>query len=96
LDSVIKELNERGFTDDDIEKLKPVILLERALMPKKLVSLRKALKHSEVGLKGCDEVDEIFAYHEHFKPQDATVDWLLELVKMLVIGKDLVYFIATF
>lgn len=82
LDGVIKELNEKGFTDADIEKLKPVILLE-GTNAEKLVSLRKALKGSEVGLKGCDEIDEIFAYHEHFKLQKATVELDITLARGL-------------
>src|SRR6201996_9614940 len=57
LDGVIKELLEKGFTPHDIEKLKPVILLQGS-NEEKLVSLRKALKDSETGLKGCDEIEE--------------------------------------
>jgi histidyl-tRNA synthetase len=82
LDGVIKELNEKGFTDSDIEKLKPVILLQGSNQ-EKLASLRKALKHSEVGLKGCDEVEEIFAYHGHFKLQKATVELDITLARGL-------------
>ncbi len=82
LDGVIKELHEKGFTDTDIEKLKPVILLEGS-NEEKLSSLRKALKHSEIGLKGCDEIAEIFAYHEHFKLLNATVELDITLARGL-------------
>ncbi|MEO6981159.1 MAG: histidine--tRNA ligase [Mucilaginibacter sp.] len=61
LDGVIKELMERGFTADDIEKIKPVILLEGS-NTEKLASLRKALANSATGLKGCDEIEEVFNY----------------------------------
>src|SRR6202000_800125 len=54
LDGVIKELLEKGFSQEDIEKLKPVILLEGS-NAEKLSELRKALKDSATGLKGCDE-----------------------------------------
>jgi len=61
LDGVIKELMERGFTADDIEKIKPVILLGGS-NDEKLASLRGALANSPTGLKGCDEIEEVFNY----------------------------------
>jgi histidyl-tRNA synthetase len=61
LDGVIKELLERGFTNADIEKIKPVILLE-GTNEAKLASLRDALAKSEIGLKGCDEVETVLNY----------------------------------
>ncbi|MEO6630240.1 MAG: histidine--tRNA ligase [Mucilaginibacter sp.] len=61
LDGVINELMERGFTAHDIEKIKPVILLEGS-NTEKLASLRKALANSAAGLKGCDEIEEVFHY----------------------------------
>jgi len=61
LDGVIKELLERGFTQADIEKIKPVILLQGS-NEIKLRSLRDALADSPVGLKGCDEIETVFNY----------------------------------
>src|SRR5690606_17989942 len=61
LDGVSKELLERGFTADDIEKLKPVILLE-GTNEEKLAKLKEVLKSSETGLKGISEIEEIFNY----------------------------------
>ena len=61
LDGVIKELMERGFTADDIEKIKPVILLEGS-NSEKLNSLRTALANSATGLKGCDEIETVLNY----------------------------------
>lgn len=61
LDGVTKELLERGFSEADIEKIKPVILLEGS-NDQKLASLREALKDSATGLKGCDEVETVFNY----------------------------------
>jgi histidyl-tRNA synthetase len=60
-DGVVKELLERGFTQADIEKIKPVILLEGSNTVK-LGSLRKALANSAIGLKGCDEVGTVLDY----------------------------------
>jgi len=61
LDGVIKELLERGFSQADIEKIKPVILLEGS-NEAKLASLRDALAESETGLKGCEEIETVFNY----------------------------------
>ena len=61
LDGVIKELLERGFTEADIEKIKPVILLQGSNV-EKLESLRKALSTSTTGLKGCAEIEIVLDY----------------------------------
>jgi len=82
LDGVIKELNEKGFTDADINKLKPVILLEGSNV-EKLESLRKALATSTVGLKGCDEIEAIFKYLESFNLIKATVELDITLARGL-------------
>src|ERR1700753_1115872 len=60
-DGVVKELLERGFKQADIEKIKPVILLEGS-NETKLAGLRSALKNSPIGLKGCDEIETVFNY----------------------------------
>ncbi len=61
LDGVVKELLEKGFTQGDIEKIKPVILLQGSNKAK-LASLRNALAKSEIGLKGCDEIETVLNY----------------------------------
>ncbi|WP_316798997.1 histidine--tRNA ligase [Pedobacter frigidisoli] len=61
LDGVSKELLERGFTEDDLEKLRPVILLEGS-NEEKLASLKDVLAASETGLKGIGEIESVFDY----------------------------------
>ena len=63
LDGVIKELIERGFTEQDIEKLKPIILLKGS-NEDKLNSLREVLSTSQTGKKGISEIESIFNYLE--------------------------------
>ncbi|MCX3264675.1 histidine--tRNA ligase [Pedobacter agri] len=63
LDGVSKELLERGFTEDDLEKLRPVILLE-GTNEEKLTSLKDVLAASETGLKGITEIEQVFEYVE--------------------------------
>jgi histidyl-tRNA synthetase len=82
LDGVIKELLEKGFTDADIDKLKPVILLEGS-NTEKLASLRKALASSEIGLKGCDEIETVFGYIERCPLQTAKLELDITLARGL-------------
>ncbi|SER93858.1 histidine--tRNA ligase [Pedobacter rhizosphaerae] len=63
LDGVSKELLERGFTEADLEKLRPVILLEGS-NTEKLASLKTVLAQSETGLKGIAEIEQVFEYVE--------------------------------
>jgi len=82
LDGVIKELLEKGFSIDDIEKLKPVILLEGP-NDVKLQSLRDALKDSTIGLKGCDELQTVFNYIANCPLQNATLELDITLARGL-------------
>ena len=61
LDGVSKELLERGFTEEDLEKLKPVILLQGS-NEEKLQSLRKVLADSPTGMNGIAEIETVFKY----------------------------------
>ncbi len=60
-EGVTRELIERGFTESDIEKLKPIIALKGS-NEEKLNSLRSVLAASETGLKGISEIETIFSY----------------------------------
>lgn len=82
LDGVIKELLDRGFTEADIDKIKPVILLEGS-NTEKLQSLRQALASSEVGLKGCDEIETVFGYIEKCPLQTAKLELDITLARGL-------------
>jgi histidyl-tRNA synthetase len=82
LDGVIKELLEKGFTPEDIERLKPVILLEGSNSIK-LESLREALKDSATGLKGCEEIETVFTYIDSCKLQHATLELDITLARGL-------------
>jgi len=82
LDGVIKELMERGFTETDIEKIKPVILLEGST-ESKLASLRSALADSPTGVKGCDEIETVFNYIANCKLQTANLELDITLARGL-------------
>lgn len=61
LDGVNKELLERGFTQADLDVLKPIILLEGDNI-NKLEALKAVLAPSEKGLQGIQEIEEVFTY----------------------------------
>jgi histidyl-tRNA synthetase len=82
LDGVTKELLERGFTEADIEKIKPVILLEGS-NEEKLLSLRDALSQSATGLKGCDEIETVLNYLSICPPQTARCELDITLARGL-------------
>jgi histidyl-tRNA synthetase len=82
LDGVIKELMDRGFSADDINKIKPVILLE-GTNAEKLKSLRSALVNSATGLKGCEEIETVFNYIANCQLQTATLELDITLARGL-------------
>ncbi|TKC03291.1 histidine--tRNA ligase [Pedobacter cryotolerans] len=63
-EGVTKELLERGFSNADIEKLEPVIMLKGSNL-EKLESLKNVLATSAIGLKGIEEIETVFAYVSH-------------------------------
>lgn len=82
LDGVIKELLERGFTEADIDKLTPVILLDGS-NEQKLEKLRLALQTSEIGLQGCDELETVFNYLKYTPLKKATIELDITLARGL-------------
>jgi histidyl-tRNA synthetase len=81
-DGVVKELLERGFTQADIDHIKPIILLEGS-NNEKLASLRDALKDSTIGLQGCDEIQTVFDYVAACKPVTAKLELDITLARGL-------------
>ena len=65
LDGVNKELLERGFTQKDLEVLKPIIGLSGTNRGK-IESMKSVLAETEVGMKGIAEIEEVFDYIEKF------------------------------
>ena len=66
-DGVSKELIDRGFTTYDIDKLKPVILLE-GTNKSKITNLKSVLKDSVIGMKGIEEIETIIRYLASLRP----------------------------
>jgi len=82
LDGVSKELLERGFSEADIEQIKPIILLTGST-EEKIASLRAVLANSPIGLKGCDELETVFNYLKSFTLQNGKVELDITLARGL-------------
>lgn len=78
LEGVTKELIERGFTAGDIDKLKPVILLEGS-NEQKLNSLKTVLATSAIGLSGISEIETVFDYVNELIKADTSLKPDVEL-----------------
>ena len=61
IDNVNAELREDGLTDEQIEKLQPIIMLE-GTNEQKLETIAQVLASSETGLKGVEETKYILGY----------------------------------
>ena len=61
IDNVNAELREDGLTDEQIEKLQPIIMLE-GTNEKKLETIAQVLASSETGLKGVEETRYILSF----------------------------------
>ena len=61
IDNVKAELSERGLEQEAIDKLQPILELS-GTNADKLAKLRDVIGSSETGLKGIDEMTEIFGY----------------------------------
>ncbi|SKB85678.1 histidyl-tRNA synthetase [Sphingobacterium nematocida] len=72
LDGVNKELLERGFSEADLEVLKPIVLLE-GNSQEKLESLKTVLASSEKGLQGIEEIEAVFSYVAAFNVDEGVL-----------------------
>ena len=61
IDNVNAELREDGLTEEQIEKLQPIIMLS-GTNDEKLATIADVLKDSETGLKGVDETKYILGF----------------------------------
>jgi len=78
LDGVMSELLGRGFTAEDMEKLRPIILLEGG-NNEKIRRLRQVLTPSATGLAGVDELETVLGYVEKLTGDTAMLNAFVEI-----------------
>ncbi|MFC4666407.1 histidine--tRNA ligase [Falsiporphyromonas endometrii] len=84
LDKVFDELRGKGFTDEELSKLKPLLLIQGSNR-EKLSALKEQLACSEIGLKGVEELTFILDRLEHMHLQT-------ELVLDISLARGLSYY----
>ncbi|MBQ7632196.1 MAG: histidine--tRNA ligase [Paludibacteraceae bacterium] len=75
VEAVNDELRERGLSEEQVEKLQPILNLNGSTA-EKLTALHSILSNSEIGLKGVGEMETIF---DELKIVDCTLDIELDL-----------------
>jgi len=76
------ELLQHGFTEADLQKLTPIILLEGS-NDEKLSALKEVLKNSAIGLKGIEELDTVFTYLKNSMLKTAKLELDITLARGL-------------
>jgi histidyl-tRNA synthetase len=82
IDAVNCELAERGVSQDAIGLLQPIISLS-GTNEEKLKKLESVLAMSEVGLKGVDEMEQIFGYTKNLSSLSTNIELDLSLARGL-------------
>lgn len=89
LEGVNKELLDRGFSQEDLDRLKPIILLEGSNSDK-INALKSVLSTSATGLLGVQEIEDVFSYVNAF---DVNGDTLLNCVEVdITLARGLNYY----
>lgn len=69
-EGVNRELLDRGFSDEDLKKLQPIIQLQ-GTAAEKIGRLKEILRSSDTGLQGIDEIETILGYIDKLAGNDA-------------------------
>src|SRR5690606_27148889 len=78
LEGVNNELLARGFSTDDLEKLKPIIQLQGS-NSEKAGQLKHVLNASATGLQGIDELETVLGYVEKLAADTSLLNRFVEL-----------------
>lgn len=81
-DKVIEELQQRGFSDESIEKLEPMFVFPEDA-PTAFAQLKVWLSGSEVGLKGVAELEEVWSLVAQYGLADARIQLDVTLARGL-------------
>ena len=81
-EGVIKEMKERGISEEAIAKLQPIFALKGSFA-EKLSALKEILKNSETGLKGVEELEFIAQQINQLGLQTAILDLDVTLARGL-------------
>ena len=91
IDNVNAELREDGLTEEQIQKLQPIIQLQ-GTNDEKLATIAEVLKDSETGLKGIEEVRYILSTYNRVHPCPSVPNNQSSLSLDLTLARGLNYY----
>ena len=100
VDAVNDELRERGLSEEQVAKLQPILTTPPQPSPQgrennpkaKLKELREYLAGSEIGLKGVEELEEVFELVESQKSKDRSSQSQFSIELDLCLARGLNYY----
>ncbi|PPL01942.1 histidine--tRNA ligase [Parapedobacter indicus] len=78
MEGVDKELLERGFSEEDVKKLRPIMQLEGPVTLK-INQLKSTLASSAIGMQGIEEIEIVLGYVEKMTAHGASLSRFLDL-----------------
>ena len=93
VEAVKNELKERGLSDEQVEALQPILNQESGIKNQdKLASLKEFLAGSEIGLKGVEEMEKVFALVESTKTASLKEESRFSIELDLCLARGLNYY----
>ncbi len=93
VEAVNDELRERGLSDEAVAALQPILNQESGIKNQdKMAQLREFLKNSEIGLKGVEEMEEVFELVESQKSKDRSAQSQFSIELDLCLARGLNYY----
>ena len=80
-EKVIQELLNRGFAEESVVRLEPIFTLSK--QPQPFIALKEWLNHSETGLKGIGELQEVWSLVEGFGLENPQMEFDVTLARGL-------------
>ncbi|WP_257669454.1 histidine--tRNA ligase [Parapedobacter tibetensis] len=77
-DGVNKELLDKGFSTEDLNRLQPIIQLQGS-KAEKIETLKQVLTSSTTGLQGIDEIEIVLGYIEKLTADSSLIDRFVDL-----------------
>lgn len=85
IEGVDNELLSRGFSENDLEKLRPIMHLAGSI-PAKIAQLKETLASSAIGMQGIEEIETVLGYVERMTAQTFPLDHFIDLDVTLARG----------
>src|SRR5690606_250134 len=85
IEGVDNELLSRGYSENDLEKLRPIMHLAGSI-PAKIAQLKETLASSAIGMQGIEEIETVLGYVERMTADTFPLDHFIDLDVTLARG----------